>query len=332
MNNTIFVERPLLGHPRVEKIIRKYGRTRVVECNHYGEIFNRAGQHFRTQKQTPALILANKNGVKLYEAPNDHAIGAPNNYYFSHMLNCPFDCRYCYLQGKFNSANYVLFVNYEDFLADIDEVRQRHSGAVHVFAGYDCDSLAFEPVTGFVQWLVEHLRPSPGFFVELRTKSAQIRQLLKTAPNASCLVAYSLSPQLIVSEIENGTADLNERLNALRQLQDAGWSVGLRLDPLIDFEGCENVYAEFFQQIASSISLTNVHSVTLGTMRFPANYFKKLTNLYPREALFATMASTSEGAIGYPPNINKSLLTRAYDFFASHLDAERIHVHHAGEY
>ena len=165
-----------------------------------------------------------------------------------------------------------------------------------------------------------------------RTKSAQIRQLLKTAPNASCLVAYSLSPQLIVSEIENGTADLHERLNALRQLQDAGWSVGLRLDPLIDFEGCENVYAEFFQQIASSISLTNVHSVTLGTMRFPANYFKKLTNLYPREALFATMASTSEGAIGYPPNINKSLLTRAYDFFASHLDAERIHVHHAGEY
>ena len=332
MNNTIFVETSLLDHPRVKEIVAKYARARVVECSHYGEIFNRAGQHFRTQKQLPALILANKNGRKLYETPKDHAIGAPNNYYFSHMLNCPFDCRYCYLQGKFNSANYVLFVNYEDFLDEIHRISAAHHDEVHVFAGYDCDSLAYEPVTGFGQWLIENLEPSSQLLVELRTKSTQIRKLLKSTPNPSCLIAYSLSPQLVISKIEHGTANLNERLTALTELQEAGWPIGLRLDPLIDFEACESVYAEFFQQIADAISISNVHSVTLGTMRFPSSYFKKLTNLYPHEPLFATMDATAQGAIGYSPKTTAALIKKAVDFFSVHLDAARIHVHHSGDY
>ena len=31
------------------------------------------------------------------------------------MYNCLFDCRYCFLQGMYNSSNFVIFVNYEDF-------------------------------------------------------------------------------------------------------------------------------------------------------------------------------------------------------------------------
>ena len=37
------------------------------------------------------------------------------------MLNCVYDCRYCFLQGMYRSANYVLFVNYDDFRVQIEE-------------------------------------------------------------------------------------------------------------------------------------------------------------------------------------------------------------------
>ena len=38
------------------------------------------------------------------------------------MLNCIYDCKYCFLQGMFNSANYLVFVNYQDFFFAINEI------------------------------------------------------------------------------------------------------------------------------------------------------------------------------------------------------------------
>ena len=35
------------------------------------------------------------------------------------MLNCIYDCKYCFLQGMFRSANFVIFVNYESFMNEI---------------------------------------------------------------------------------------------------------------------------------------------------------------------------------------------------------------------
>lgn len=40
------------------------------------------------------------------------------------MFNCIYDCRYCFLQGMYSSANYVIFVNFEDFDKEIEEVIQ----------------------------------------------------------------------------------------------------------------------------------------------------------------------------------------------------------------
>ena len=326
MIETIYVETEMLRHPRAERIIDKYKRARVVECEHYGEVFNRKGQNFRIQKQAPALILAKKQGRKLYEAPRDHAIGAQHNYYFSHLLNCPFDCRYCFLQGKFDSANYVLFVNYEDFWEDIENKLSLHAEPVHIFSGYDCDSLAFEPITGFVEWLLGQLVPSTSYLLELRTKSAQIRQILRFSPNKSCLVAYSIAPQAIIDHFEHGTSSLIERLTALAQLQTLGWPIGLRVDPLIEFEGCEQVYHEFFKLIEQRINLPKVHSITLGTMRFPTSYLKKIRGLYPTEPLFASVNTLGAGTAGYPDEVVNGLLGNAKRFFLRHLDPARIFV------
>ena len=53
------------------------------------------------------------------EVPDNYGIGAKYNYYFSHKLNCVYDCRYWFLQGLFQSAHYVLFINYEDFMHEL---------------------------------------------------------------------------------------------------------------------------------------------------------------------------------------------------------------------
>ena len=328
MIETIYVERDLFTHPRAKRIISKYAGARVVDCEHYGEIFNRKGQNFRLQKQSPALILARKNGRKLYPTPPQHALGAPHNYYFSHLLNCPFDCRYCFLQGKFSSANHVLFVNYEEFLAELDETVARHEETVHIFSGYDCDSLALEPVTGFVEWLIDHLPTQSNYLLELRTKSAQIRQLRRKAVNERILLAYSLAPEQVVENFEKGTSRLGDRLNALQTLQNDGWTIGIRIDPMIDFEGCETTYREFFEQINRSLNLQEIHSVTLGTMRFPDSYYKKINALYPNSQLLASAHSAVDGTTGYSMARSRNLINRALEYFSQHIDPGKIFVHH----
>ena len=86
----------------------------ILSINRYTEVFNKKNQNFVLQKTNPAIILAKKHNNFLLETPKKYSIGRKNNYYFSYMYNCLFDCRY-FLQGMYNSSNFVIFVNYEDF-------------------------------------------------------------------------------------------------------------------------------------------------------------------------------------------------------------------------
>ena len=104
MIDSIFVEREVLDHPIAQKVIRRLKHADVFEIDRYQEMFNRRQQNFRIQKQNPALILARKHDNFVLPAPQGFGLDAQKNYYFSHMYNCIYDCRYCFLQGMYSSA------------------------------------------------------------------------------------------------------------------------------------------------------------------------------------------------------------------------------------
>jgi len=137
--DTIYIERDILTLPRTQAIIDRYPMARQILIDRYSDVFNAPGQNFRVQKSNPALILANKHGNRVIATPPGYHIGGENNYYFSHMLNCIYDCRYCFLQGMYRSANYVLFVNYDDFFEDIRTTTEGNTSPSWFFSGYDCD-------------------------------------------------------------------------------------------------------------------------------------------------------------------------------------------------
>ena len=111
MFSAIYIEEEVANTARVESILQKFPDIPQIRCERYAEIFNRKAQNFRLQKQQPALIIAHKFGKRVLTAPEGYGIGGQHNYYFSHMLNCIYDCRYCFLQGMYRSAHYVLFIN-----------------------------------------------------------------------------------------------------------------------------------------------------------------------------------------------------------------------------
>jgi len=309
MFSALYIEEEIADHTRVLNLLTKFPRSKAIPIRRYGDIFNLSHQNFRVQKAYPSLILAKKHGRWVLPVPRGYGIGGNNNYYFSHMMNCIYDCRYCYLQGMYRSAANVLFVNFEDMLAAIDEkLEQYPQQAVYFFSGYDCDSLALDPISGFINAVLPFFAERPRAVLELRTKSTQIRSLQNHEPIKNCVVAYSLSPQSIVQRYEEKTPTLEKRLTALARLQQQGWPIGLRFDPLILCPNFRGIYRELFEQVFQTLKADQIHSVSLGSLRLPQHFFKRLVNLYPDSDLFsAAFECDNNGMVAYRKNFADSL-------------------------
>lgn len=314
---TIYLEEQIRDHPRTRSICERFPRARKILCERYTEVFNPRSQNFRLQKQSPALILARKQKNPVLPTPESYGLGASRNYYFSHMLNCLYDCRYCFLQGMFQSANYVVFVNYECFADRIRELAiQEAPDPVHFFSGYDCDSLAYEPVTGFTRFIIPVFENLSNSLLELRTKSTQIRALTSREPLANCVVAFSFTPDDVSRALEHGVPSIERRLQAVSRLESQGWKIGLRFDPLIYQEDYQNQYRGLFRRIFSSIDPDRVHSISYGNFRLPQKYFSRITNLYPDEKLFAGPLQRTGRLVSYAPSLESEMM----DFCARELD------------
>ena len=278
MIETIYIENQVKNHFRTKKILSKLNKNvDVIYCDHYGEIFNIKSQNFRVQKNKPALILAKKDGKKLHEIPKNFGIGGDKNYYFSHMLNCIYDCEYCFLQGKHMSAHYLLFINYEDFFLEIKKkLKINNSQKNYFFSGYDCDSLALDGITGFVDYFLPIFKKNKNAVLEIRTKSIQINKILKYKPFNNCVIAFSFTPENISKLVEHKVPSVKKRIDVMKKLVEKGWKIGLRFDPIVPACNFGKIYEELFKKIANSIPEKNIHSISFGMMRFPKKMFKKI--------------------------------------------------------
>ena len=303
----IYIERDIADHPRTQQILARHPRATQVFCDRYGEILNRRAQNFRLQKKRPALILARKHRNHVLPAPAGYGVGGSANFYFSHALNCLYDCRYCFLQGMYRSAHYVVFVNFEDFLNAMD-ARRRPGRETWFFSGYDGDSLVFEPVTGFVSTMLPFFARRPDAWLELRTKSTQIRSLLAREPVANCVTAFSFTPAVVSRALEHHVPAIDKRINAIVRLARAGWKVGLRFDPLIYVEDYRDHYAELFREVFALLPADAVHSVSLGPFRLPRDFYNRMVRLYPDEPLFAGALARRGNLVSYAPELETEMV------------------------
>ena len=314
---TIYLEQSVRHHPRAAAIIKRFNNPCVIECDNYREIFNPKRNNFRLQKNHPALIIARKEND--WVQPSPYGIGGKHNFYFSHMLNCMYDCSYCFLQAMYSSAHYVIFINYEDFFTAIEkqvqqvqelnggngERRYEHqakqekakSEESFFFSGYDCDSLAYEPTSKFVAEALPFFAKQPNSWLELRTKSLQVKTLLQQTAIPNCIVAFSMAPDAVARQYEKGTPTPSKRLLAMKKLAQRDWKIGARLDPLIWHDKWQESYSELIEQLAAAVPNKAMHSITLGTLRFPRSMAATMSRHYPTAPFLVNKMITTDSAL-----------------------------------
>ncbi|MBD23365.1 MAG: DNA photolyase [Alphaproteobacteria bacterium] len=284
--NNVYVEKEIINSVNTNNILDRIKYNKIIICEKYSEVFNPKNQNFRIQKKNPSLILAQKKKKIVFKTPSEFTIGFEQNYYFSHMLNCVYDCKYCFLQGMFNSANYLIFVNYEDFFNEISKtIKKNHNKKICFFSGYDCDSLALENITNFASNFINFFKNYNNAFLEIRTKSINIKQLINIKPIKNVIVAYSINPQKIIKEFEQKTPNFDSRLNSLKKIQDNGWNIGLRFDPIFITEKNKKDYFKFLEKIFTNLKCSLIHSITIGKFRMSEKFLKKIIKIRPEDTL-----------------------------------------------
>ena len=325
MIETIYVEEEIKNHPRTKFILKKFKKSRIILIDKYGEIFNKRNQNFRIQKSNPCIILAHKKDGFVLPAPEGFGIGSSKNFYFSHMYNCIYDCRYCFLQGMYSSANYVIFVNFEDFDIAIKKTIEKNINTkLTFFSGYDCDSLAFENVTGFAKYILSIFKAYTQIEIEFRTKSIQKQPFLSLKPMKNVILAYSLMPELMSNSLDNKAPSISKRINVISKLASKGWNIGLRFDPLIHGENWKELYKELLENIYNNISTDCLHSVSFGTLRFPKRMFKDIFKLYPNEPLFTSPLSLNNKVISYDIEIEEEMTSYCKKLSLRYINEDKI--------
>jgi len=264
----IYVEKRVLNEPYVKEILSKFKKAEIIEINHYKDRFNPYYQSFRAQKNSQSLILAKKESPFLYTA-SDLIQKLNNNFYYSTpMLNCVYDCHYCFLQGMYPSSNLVLFVNFEDFFYEVNRYYKK-LGFLFLSISYDTDILAVENLFGVAKKWAEFVK-NKDIKIELRTKSVNV----DFEYQENLIFAFSLSPDIVIEKYEKFTPNLDARIKAVKKVINKGYKPIIVFDPIIKVKDYKKIYSEFIKKIFSEINYRNIEAIVYGTFRMNSTQFK----------------------------------------------------------
>ena len=327
----IYVEEALLQTPEAARILQKFPKAKVVPIKHYKDIFNRKKQGRLAQSHSRKLILAKKEGQRLYDGAVVCQDFSESHFcYTSLLMNCPFHCAYCYLQGMYPSSNLVMFLNLEDYFADCRKwIAEK--GSLYLCISYDTDLLAMEGIYPYVEEFARFLNQENALRIEVRTKAGgeglwrKMQRLpLSSEGRKRMIFAFTLSPEEIIEEAEEGTARLSSRIFAIQKALEEGYLVRLCFDPMIYHPRWKELYGALLQEVFEKIPMEQIHDCSLGSFRISESYLKAMGKALPHSPHTQFPYENTGGYYHYPRELMEEMEGFLYSRLLERLPKEKI--------
>lgn len=321
----IYVEDNALNYPNTEKILSHFKSSKIININHYKDLFCRNHQNFHEEKNSPSLILAVKKDKLIYKGSSMcDDFGNDNFYYTSSIMNCIYNCEYCYLQGMYPSAHIVIFVNIDDIFKEVEKKLKKSS--IYLCVSYDTDILALEQILGYgFKWL-SFAKSHTNLKLELRTKSTGFNYINNFKSLDNVIIAWTLSPEPICSKYEHGTPTLKNRLTSIKRAINMGWKIRLCFDPLLYVNDYEEIYVNFLKEAFKEIPSSSICDVSIGVFRVSKDYMKIMRKVNPESILLNFPFETNMGTCSYSIEITNSLISCVYNEVKRYIPEEKIYA------
>ena len=321
----IYVEKKILDNKNTLEILSKFRDAKIIEIDNYKEVFSSNNQDFHLQKLGQNLILASNKPNMIYEgAVVCEDFENDNFYYTSSIINCVYDCEYCYLQGVYSSGNIVIFVDIEKVFEEVEELYNKLK-SLYLCVSYDTDLLAIENICSFSEKWYHFIKDKKDLKIELRTKSANIDKFLNLDVLDNFIIAFTLSPEGIALKNEKYTASLKNRVKAIKELQNKGWKVRICIDPLIYTDDFEKNYSEMIEYLFSEIDKNKVIDVSIGVFRTSKEYLKKMRNQNKKSEILYYPFECIDGVYTYSDKLKSYMIDFIKEKFLKYIDNERIY-------
>lgn len=192
----------------------------------------------------------------------------PNFYLLDHARGCNFNCSYCFLRDiEYNRKERRLFDDKDHLFAELAAwVAQDNLETYLANAGNMTDALSFErerPLWGeMIEFMREHAEKKNRPHCLLAVTKAGLDDcgaFLDRPPCRNIIVSFSINAPEAARDHEPGAAPSADRLEAAAKLQELGWRVRVRMDPMI--QGYD------YSWVIDKVAELAPERVTLGTLR-----------------------------------------------------------------
>ena len=322
----IYVEKKILNNKNTLEILSKFKDVKIIEINNYKEVFSSNNQDFHLQKLGQKLILASNKPNMIYEgAVVCESFENDNFYYTSSIINCVYDCEYCYLQGVYSSGNIVIFVDIENVFEEVEELYNKLK-TLYLCVSYDTDLLAIESICSFSEKWYYFIKDKKDLKIELRTKSGNIDKFLNLKPLDNFIIAFTLSPENIALRNEKYTASFKNRVKAIKELQEKRWKVRICIDPLIYSYNFEKNYSKMIEYLFNEIDKEKVIDISIGVFRISKEYLKKMRNQNQNSEILYYPFECIDGVYTYSDKIKSYMINFIKEQFLKYININKIYM------
>ncbi|MBN2562800.1 MAG: hypothetical protein JXQ75_17895 [Phycisphaerae bacterium] len=256
----------------------------------------------RLMEERNVLLLRDRKSPFIEQF--QHPLGRCAKFYkLTAYNNCNYWCEYCYLYLTFrNSPVSTHFVNYGKMFGDIEKFdRSNIPAPLRVLnLGELGDPLAVDEITGFAEQVVPFMPAhAPRTKLLFLTKSDSVGALLDLDHGGQTIVSFSVNTDKVWSYLEHRTPSPTARLKAARKVQDMGYEVRLRIDPVIRYSTWKTDYETLVDKI---FSLVQPSRITLGEYRPAEGLSNHIRARFPESSLIKVNGSlvAEAGKLRYP--------------------------------
>lgn len=319
----IYIEKDILDHPRTQKILAHFKDSTVIIIDDYKEIFNRPRQNSVIQHHSQALILARKKDGFYYQgSPVCQSFDERYFYYTSSIMNCPYNCEYCFLKGMYSGGHIVVFVNIEDIFASIKETLSKHP--MYICVSYDADMLALERILSYGKLWSEFTQSEPNLTIEIRTKGTGYDFFKDIKASERVILAVTVSPEEVIKSFEHQTPTLKQRITLINKAMANGWPVRLCFDPIVYIPKWVLAYQELLKQLDDSITWNKLKDVSVGSFRISKDYLPSMRRQLPNSAILQYPYECLDGFHQLPLSVKQDIEGYMYQEVSKRIDERKI--------